>query len=168
MFKDIQSWSNKKLFWAHLIVGLVYIGFMLIAPVITVSCKYELFITSEKVGKLSGFGILIVIIIGIVGIRALKNVVSNLPETTYGKMWFKVAMTTVYSLMLPILAVIVMGCFKDDFATAYETMKLVLIFFICGILVDKLVLSWIERERRLRNAGEEADEIDARRPSNRS
>ncbi len=160
-FNNIDTWDQKKLRIFYIIFEVLYYVLTLIVPIIIVGVRYQIFVHVSSY-KLTGWGIILVSIILIVGVRSLNKGLNKLPDTTIKEQKVKYTILGVKALIIPIFIIIVMSLLKDDFALAYNTIWLCLIFFCAGILVDYLCIKYIEKEIELRRKAKEKIEIDKR------
>lgn len=157
--KDMKRWP---LFWLSLFFKVVYLGLTLIAPIVIIACKYSLFIKKEQVGKLNGWGLILLIVFVVIGLRGFKKQLAKLPDITIGQQRFKYSLELVYALLFPIIAYFVIIQFKSNFTLAYTTFKWCFWFVIGGIFIDKLFISYIDKEIELRHKAQEQKEINDR------
>ena len=160
-FKNIDTWEQKTLRIAYILFTIAYYIFTLLIPVIIIGCRYEIF---KKVSsyRLTGWGIILIVVVVFVAIRTLNKALNKLPETTLNEQRLKYSLLGVKALVIPIFIVIVMGMLKNDFTLAYKTILLCVIFFIVGILIDYLFIKYLEREIELRRKAKEKIEVDKR------
>ena len=160
-FKNIDTWEQKTLRIAYILFTIAYYIFTLLIPVIIIGCRYEIF---KKVSnyRLTGWGIILIVVVVFVAIRTLNKALNKLPETTLNEQRLKYSLLGVKALVIPIFIVIVMGMLKNDFTLAYKTILLCVIFFIVGILIDYLFIKYLEREIELRRKAKEQIEVDKR------
>ena len=85
MFKNIATWSNKKLKGISTLVNIVYIFLSLVAPIAVICFQYDLFKTEsvEAGKKLNGMFLVLIIAFAVVGLRAFIKTVNKLPDLTY-------------------------------------------------------------------------------------
>ncbi len=160
-FKNIDTWEQKTLRIAYILFTIAYYIFTLLIPVIIIGCRYEIF---KKVSnyRLTGWGIILIVVVVFVAIRTLNKALNKLPETTLNEQRLKYSLLGVKALIVPIFIVIVMGMLKNDFTLAYKTILLCVIFFIIGIVIDYLFIKYLEREIELRRKAKEQIEVDKR------
>jgi hypothetical protein len=144
-----EKWSVAKLRVWYAIFGIIYFGLILVAPIIIVSCKYELFVSSEKVGKLSGLGIIVAIIFGVIALTQLKKAINKLGEETPNQQMLKYTLLMLYTLIFPALALIFAYCIKDDVDLAVSTLKMCMYFLIGGIFFGTYFLSQLKMNLKL-------------------
>lgn len=148
-FTNISEYSNKKLNIIYIISLIVYFGLMLISPLLVIASRYEMF-KETGVKALTGFGICILLAFAVVGLRALRSKIDLFPENTMPQRRVKFTCQLFYSLFLPLIVIAVLFALHADFETAFATIRDSIIFCIGGILVDNLVVKYVESERKLR------------------
>lgn len=162
MFKDIDQWKDRKLRAVWLVLELLYFVLMAIVPIVVICIKYHLFENAYQDHKLNGFLLVLIIIVGVISLRALKKLVSKLPDTTIKQQWFKYVLQTILAILWPAAACFVLMCFKDDFNLAFDTFSICLGFFTLGLIVDNLFISFLDKERFFRQQADEKIEINKR------
>ena len=160
-FKDIDSWEQKKLRLFYIGFNVLYYILTLMIPIIIIGCRYQIF---KKVSsyRITGWGLILITSVVFVAVRSLNKALNKLPDTTLKEQRLKYTLLGFKALIIPIFIVIVMGLLKNDFALAYNTIWLCMIFFISGIFVDYLVIKYLEKEIELRNKAKEKIEVDKR------
>lgn len=160
-FSNISEYSSKKLRNIYIISLLVYFLLMLVGPLFIIINRYDIFKESGT-KALTGFGICILLSFAVVGLRALKSKISQFPENTVPQRRIKFTCQLVYSLFLPFIVMVVLVALKSNFDTAFATIRDSILFCIGGILVDNLVVKYIESERKLRFEAQKSSEINKR------
>lgn len=142
-FKDINKWSMKRLRLMSLTFNCLYLAFSVLAPIIVVGCRYQIF---HKVSayRLTGWGWICAILVSIVSIRVIKKVVDKLPEITHKQQILKYSILGIRALFIPVLLLIGMRALKSDFDLAYNTLWLCLIFYTIGIVIDYTCIKYID------------------------
>ena len=158
-FKDINKWDMKRLRLTALAFNCLYLIFTLIAPIIVVACRYQIF---HKVSayRLTGWGWVCAIVIAVVSIKILKKVVDKLPEITKSQQVLKYSILGIRALFIPILLLVAMKALKSDFDLAYNTLWLCLIFYTIGIVIDYVFIKYIDRAIEIRYKALEQKVID--------
>lgn len=158
-FKDINKWNMKRLRLTALAFNCLYFIFVMVAPIIVVGTKYQLF---HKVSayRLTGWGWICAIVVAVVSIRAIKKAVDKMPEITHKQQMLKYTILGFRALFIPILLLIVMKALKTDFDLAYSTMWLCLIFYIVGIVIDYTCIKYIDRAKAVRIKAIEKNIVD--------
>lgn len=150
-FGKIEKYSNGKLRVLYISSLILYFAFTLVAPLIIIGNKYNLFTRYESTAvSLTGLGACVFLALSIIGLRKFKEQISKFPENTVAQRRIKFSCELVYSLALPIAIVIVLVAFKLDFIRAFDTIRDCMIFYIIGILIDNLFVKYLASERSLR------------------
>lgn len=160
-FKDIDQWDKGKLRGIWLAFNGLYYVATLIIPIIIVGCRYSIFEYASK-WKLTGWGIILAIGIGVVFVRSLNKALNKLPESTLNEQRVKYTALGVKALIIPILILIVLYLFKSNFDLAYNTIWWCLFSYTFGIIIDYCFICYLDREIELRKAAKEKIEIDKR------
>lgn len=145
-FKDIASWSKKKVFWMNVLFSAIYMVFMLLFPIAIIINKYGIGQKTEKDTILTGWSLILIIFVLVVGIFALMKVLRKLPDETRKQQIFKYTLELIKDLILPVSGYLILSCFKSNFDLACTTASLCLISMIIGIMVDDLVLKYLDKE----------------------
>ena len=147
-FSKISEYSNKKLSLIYWISLLCYFGLMLVGPICIIASRYQIFDGGEK--AITGFGICILLAFLVIGLRARKKKFELLPENTINQRRLKFTIQLFYSLVLPIASIFILYALWSNFDIAFSTIRDSLIFVVSGILVDNLIVKYVESERNLR------------------
>jgi hypothetical protein len=160
-FKNIDTWEQKRLRLNALIFNALYLVCSLVAPIVIVGCRYQIF---HKVSqyRLTGWGWICAVCIAVVTIRVVKRVVNKLPESTHKEQILKYSILGVRALFIPILLLIAMKALKSDFDLAYSTLWWCLISYTVAIVIDYTCIKYLDREIDIRKAAKEKIEIDKR------
>lgn len=160
-FKNVDSWDRAKLRTTWLVLNILYFIAVLLIPIIIVGCRYTIFEHVSKY-KLTGWGIILVIIISVVAVRTLNKAINKLPESTLGEQRLKYTLLGVKALIIPILILVVLYLFKKNFDLAYSTIWYCLISYIVGVFIDYGFIQYLDQEIELRKKAKEKIEIDKR------
>lgn len=160
-FKNIDTWQPKQLRIYWLVFNILYLCATLVAPIIIVACRYDIFKYTSRY-KLTGWGLALAIFVFVVGIKTLGKVIKKLPESTHKEQVLKYSILGVKAMCVPVFALIVMKLFKANFDLAYNTLWWVLLSYTIGIFIDYSCIAYIDRERELRKIAKEKIEIDKR------
>lgn len=159
-FKDIETWTQKKLRLYCLIFNGLYFLFTVLIPIIIVGCRYQIF-SSDKV-RLTGWGWCLAIFIAVVGLRIANRLINKLPDITKKQQILKYTILGVKALFIPIIILIAMRLLKNDFDLAYNTIWWVLFSFIFGIVIDYSCVKYLDKELDFRYKAKERIEVDKR------
>lgn len=160
--KNIGQWSEKKLKAWYIVANLVLLALQLVAPIIVICTKYDLFKHTTEGNVINGFGLVCLIIFLILGLKSFKKIVDKMEDITYKEQRIKFSLQMLYAVAVPACCVIVLLAFKSDFKKAYSTFCIGLIFYVLGIIFDYMVLKFIEREKDFRHKAKERIEIEKR------
>lgn len=160
-FKDIADWSKAKLRAYWITFNALYFVVALIIPIVIVGCRYQIFDYASKV-KLTGWGVILAIIIAIVFVRTLNRMLNKLPESTLQEQRVKYTCLGVKALIIPVFILIIMHLFKSDFDLAYNTIWWCLFSYMFAVAFDYLFIHYLDRELDLRNKAKEQNEINKR------
>lgn len=160
-FKDIDSWDKTKLRTTWIVFNVLYFIATLLVPIIIVGCRYTIFEYAAK-WKLTGWGIIIAIVIAVVAVRALNKAINKLPESTLNEQRVKYTLFGVKALIIPVGILVVLYFFKSNFDLAYSTIWYCLISYIVGVFIDYGFIHYLDRELELRKIAKERIEIDKR------
>ena len=162
-FKDIDKWSKSKLRGLNFTFSLLHFITLVLIPSIIVGVNYGLFTKEEGGFKLTGVGIIIVVILGLYAFTKLKKVIDNLPQLKVGQQAFKFTLQTILSLVPVAIILVGLQLAKADFLTAINVIQSCSVSFIIAILIDGLFLKYISQEVDLRNKSLEMVEIEKRK-----
>lgn len=162
-FKNISEWSKKKLRIWNLICGFLYLIMVLIIPIIIVCTRYRIFKETSATYKLTGFGIIFFIILGVYSYVKLKKMVAKLPQITLKQQQVKFSLDMLFSLIPYILLILAFWFTKDNVSIAYKTMLECVISLTAATLFEGIFYKYIQAEYEIRSKALEMNEIDKRR-----
>lgn len=163
LFKDIKTWSKKKLRWVKIAFDIIYAIFMLVIPTIIVCSKYKLFENAPARIKVTGVGVIFLIVIGMYAFKKFKDVVAKMPQITYNQQCFKFALEMVLTLLPMGLIIFGFWMAREQTQIAYNTMLGCLVSIFCANLVYYLFIKFIEQEQEIREAALFDKEKEARK-----
>ena len=161
-FKDIAEWSKRKVFWMDILFSAIYIIFMIVIPIIIIAVNYGAGETVEKSKLLTSWSLILILIVAVVGIFAISKLARKLPDETFKQQTVKYTLELVQRLILPVLGLVALHQFKVNFDLAYTVLSWCIVSFICGILVDGLVLKYIDKELSFNKELDHRAEIEKR------
>lgn len=173
MFKNISTWSQKKLKWIHAGFMALYSGLSFVAPVITVLVMaYSTSEIQEKY-KLPVICILVCVIIIIAAAKFFSKNVDGIKIMNLDGTYNRAAQLTKHILQLvshgiiPIVLLIATLLFRSIFHAwidFYSTMIIwSLSFFLAGFVVDKLFLSELNEEYEIRDDVAKSNAVEMRK-----
>lgn len=149
-FKDIETWSKKKLRGLNILFSLLHFIALVLVPVIIVADNYKLFDEGGNF-KLTAIGIIVIIILGLYAYIKLKKVIDDLPQLKLSQQRFKFTIQGILSLIPIIIIIVALEYAKTDYSIAINVIKYCSISFGCAILIDALFLKYIAQEIAIRN-----------------
>ena len=161
-FKDIETWSSKKLRGLNLLFGFLHFVALVLIPVIITSVNYQLF-TNGSNFKLTAVGVIVVVILGLYAYGKMKKVIDNLPQVKLGQQRFKFTLQGVLALIPIIIILVALNYAKNDYLIAINVIKWCSVSFGCGVLIDALFLKYIDAEINLRSKALELVEVEKRK-----
>ena len=72
-FKNIDTWSKKKLRTVDIVANLIYIVLLLVIPIIIICNEYDIFTNTTATYKLTGIGIIVFVLLGLYAYKLLKK-----------------------------------------------------------------------------------------------
>lgn len=163
VFKDVDSWSNKKIKTNYIIYTIIYYLFTLLAPTIVVCINYGLFKNAVQSKKLNGALLLLIMIFVIVVFRAFKKVVNRLPEETMKQQKVKYSLLCLYSLAIPLSIAILLIFSHKQLELAYNTALWCIGFFSLGIIVDHCFIMYLDNTMKVDAEADHTERIAKRR-----
>lgn len=160
-FKNIAEWSRAKLRIYAIAFNVAYFLFAAIIPIIIVGCKYSIFRKASSF-RISGWGIILTIIIVTTLVRTISKCINKLPETTLNEQRVKYSVLGIKAMIIPVVLIIIMGLFKRDFVLAYNTSYSCVISYLVAVIIDYLFIAYIDRELDLRKKAREQLEVNKR------
>ena len=148
-FKNIAQWSKKTMLAVTIIFYIIYFLLVVIAPTITIICKYNILENGMK--KVTGFGIIVIVVCGLASYLFIKKAITKLPSISVTEQRFKFGIETLIDC-IP-LAIILFALFviKDDLDLAFSTFRICMIEFFVAILYNGLFIKFIDAEWVIRN-----------------
>ena len=149
----MKNWSNNKLRFIYIITHLIYLILILVAPIVIIILNYNLTATY----KLSGFGMILMLIFGVVGLLNLKKIISKFPKAK-----IKFTLDFCYSSLYLILIISVLHMFTLNFDLAYKTILECIGFIFAAIIIDNFGISFLDLEYSYRRQAQNNAEIERR------
>lgn len=163
LFKNIKTWSKKKLRWVSLACNIIHFIFMLVIPSIIVCVNYKLFENTPARVRITGVGIIFLIVIGIYAFSKLKESISKMPQTTYNQQCAKFALEMLITLLPMGLIIFAFWMAKEETQIAYNTMLGCLVSIFCANVVYFLFIKFLQAESVIRESALFDKEKEARK-----
>lgn len=160
-FKNLNTWTDKKLNLARLGFYALYFTCALIIPIIIVALKYDLF--KEVSGyRFTAVGIILFLIIAIGGVGRLIRVVHSLPEDKPKQQHLKFTCEMVIALVIPIAILFCLRLLRDNFNLAYSTLTYCVYCWLVAIVIDYMILKYLDAEHALRKEANHVQAVNER------
>ena len=163
LFKDIKNWSKKKLRAFKYAFNSLYAALIAVVPTIIICWKYQLFTQQNAAIKLTGIGLILVLVLGFYAYLKLKEAINKLPQITYKQQCFKFGLSLIFCLMPYALVIFGFWMARSEVQLAYDTMLYCLISIFVANIVDYGFLKFIQCEDEIRNEALYDKEKDDRR-----
>ena len=150
-FKNIDTWENSKLKKVKWACNLLYLIAVLIVPIIITMINYSLFEKASATVKLTGVGIIVLLIVVIWGYKKINEVIDTLSDSTYKERCLKYGLKWVFSAIPYIALIIAMALVKDELTRAYNTLFGSIICWAVATTIKHLFIDFITSEVKLRN-----------------
>lgn len=137
-FKNIDSWSKKKLILVTVLVALAYFMAASIVPCIFIAHNYQVFRTSNF--RLTGAGFIIIIILVSFGGKAIKALLGFLPRDTQKQQIFRYSLELVFGMIVPALALWGIHLFRANVDLACQTAMQCIISIMVAVLINNIAL----------------------------
>ena len=137
-FKDIDSWTKKKLLLMTAIFGSLYLIAATVVPVFIVASNYNLFGNGGY--KLTAAGIIVVIILLTAGRKAFHLITSIMPQETQKQQIFRYTFEMIFALIIPACTLWVIHLFKVNMELAATTASWCVVSFMVAIVIDNVAL----------------------------
>ena len=157
-FKDIDSWSPKKLKLVTLAWAIAYFVFAAIIPVIIVASKYNVFGKSSF--KLTAAALIVIIIIISVGVKAFKWLTGIMPESKKSQQILKYSIQLFGALLIPLLILWIVHLIQVDMQLALSTLTYCVYSYIVAIAIQYLGLRSLEYQWKKSNELDDREKLD--------
>lgn len=149
-FQNIEKWTKKLLITVTVLCYIAYFGLVVLAPTIVVLTKYQVF--QNGTHYVTGFGIIVFVVVGIVSYIFMKKVISKLPKTSINQQRFRFGLETLFDCLPLGIALFALFAVKDDIDLAFQTFKVCLFLFLGGVLWNGLFIKFLDAEWDIRSA----------------
>lgn len=161
LFNDISTWSKSKLRMVRAVSYILYALAVLIVPIFIIAIRYQVFHATNY--KLTGWGIICLMIVFFVGYGLINRLVNKMPQITLNQQRVKFTIQLILKCIVPVGLIIIACLIKDDMEKAIDTMILICTSYVIGIGIDYLAIQYLEEEVDLRAKALEQKEIDKRK-----
>lgn len=162
-FKNIASYSKKKLTILNIIFHLIYFLLLVVGPIVIICIKYSIFKKVPAHVRLTGIGLVLFIALGLYGYVKLKSAVEKLPQVKVGQQKIKFTLRTIIKCIPLSLIMLALAMTKNNIQVAFDTFKYCTLFILAAILVEGFFLDYLSAENDLRAKALESLEVDYRK-----
>ena len=162
-FKDLDKLTKKQIFWLRMLFNSLYMICMLVVPLTIICIKYKIGQDTTEKTIFAGWSLILILTFTVIGLFALAKVIRKLPDSTMAQQRFKYTLELVKDLSLPICAMIVINQFKINFDLAYDTICGCLVSLVLGILLDNLIIKYLDKDYSYQQKAVEENEINKRK-----
>lgn len=163
MIERLKALSKGQMLAVTIITYAIYFLLTILAPVLTICIKFDLFSVAETKLKISGWAIILLLVAAVVGLTILNKSITKMTDTRPANAYFKYTLQTISNLILPVATIFIVIWIRADMAKASSTLILMCSYYIAGGIIDGAIISFIDRENRLRDGSLEDKEKDDRR-----
>lgn len=149
-FQNIATWSKKLMWTVTILCYIFYFGLIIVAPAVTIMCKYHIFEKTSGFRNITGFGLIVFVVFGIAGYCFIKKALTKLPKISIMEQRFRFGIECLFDLMPLGIALYALFAVKDDIHLAFQTSKLCLVYFLAGALWNNLFIKFIDAEWDIR------------------
>lgn len=136
-FKDIDYWSKGKLVLVTAIVAVAYFLAASVVPCILIANNYGIFKHSSNY-RLTGAGLIVVVIMVSFGGKAIKGLLGFLPRDTQKQQIFRYSLELAFGMIVPALIIWGIYLVKVNFIKACNTATQCVISYMVAILINNL------------------------------
>lgn len=158
-FKDIDSWSKKRLIAMTAIFASLYFLAATVIPIFIVGANYNL-IGKGGSYKLTAAGIIVVIMILTIGRKSVNWITSIMPQETQKQQIFRYCVEMVFALIVPLVGFWVIQLFKKNVELAANTASWCVLSFVFAIIIDNLTLKTLRYQWQCINEVGHKDKIE--------
>lgn len=145
-FKDIETWSWKKIKWLWILFNSLYLIAMIVVPIITTCSVYGWFQTTEKITLFSGWSLFGLLLIGAIGLIVVNKVIRKLPDETTTERRIKYTIQMLEKMLLPIFLILLAWQFNLATQNATRFIIYASISWMVGIAIDGLFVKYLDKE----------------------
>lgn len=163
-FQNIQNWSKKLMWTVTALCYIAYFGLIVLAPIITIMVKYQVFSKAEETAtRITGFGLVVFVVFGLAAYIFFKKAVTKLPKVSVNEQRFRFGLECLFDCLPLGIALYSLFVVKDDINLAFSTAKYCLIFFLAGTLWNNLFIKFIDAEWEIRQGAKLDKEKEKRK-----
>jgi len=159
---NFKNWSKPRFNLFTVFAFVMYYIISVIVPLVYLILRFDLFVKAENVGMWTGIAIFLIILGGIEFIKRSKGLLEKLPQATHQQAMFKFSSQMVFSLLIPIVGIIILFLLKINWEFYRETLMILFCTQIVCIILDTYIMKFIYNEIRIRKNSSEMNELQDR------
>lgn len=165
MFKNLANWTNRKLRYWRIIanLGVIVLGYIVPLIVVLAMCWSSKGDSSWKI-PITAIVIFCAIVFGLT--HFLKGTIAKISIYDNKSQTLKHILEVISRLIVPITLIVISSIFatwlKEQIAFYNKMIIIVLSFYSSGILIDRLVLGFLDDEYYIREKAKENNAVQAR------
>lgn len=165
MFFDLSTLSKKQFGLVRILFEAIHILLLVIGPSIVVCTKYKIFekTVENSTIKLTGIGIVLIIILGLYFYTKIMQTINKFPEIKLSQQRIKFTIQMIFGILPIVLILIGLALAKDNVNLAFDTATMCLGFILISKLFDGLCLKYVYAEAALREDAAKLNEVESRR-----
>ena len=140
---NLENWSQRKLRIVYAFSSILLLGLQLVAPLVVICINYKLFKHTTEGNVINGFGLILIVVFSILGLKSFKKIIDKMEDVSHKEQMLKYSLQMLYAIAIPLLCVVVLLAFKDNFKQAYKTFCISLIFYTAGIFFDYMIMKFL-------------------------
>jgi hypothetical protein len=162
---NLENVSKKKFLLITIISEIIYLTLLVVGPTIVVCTKYKIFqkVQESETIKLTGVGLVLIVILGIYLYSKIVRFFRKLPETKLYQQRIKFTAQMIFGLIPYGLVYIAVMFAQDNINLAIETLLTCLIFMMASVVFDGLCLKYVDAEAKIREEAARQNAIDSRK-----
>lgn len=162
---NLENFSKKKFILFSIISEIVYFSLLVIGPTIVVCVNYDLFEKTSELQtiKLTGVGLILIIVLGIYAYSKIIRFFRKLPETKLYQQRIKFTAQMLFGLIPYVLIYAATLFAQDNINLAIDTLLSCLIYMILAVIFDGLILKYVDAESKIREEAARMNAIESRK-----
>lgn len=157
-FKDIYTWSEKKLFWTRAICWSIYFIFATLIPVIIVLCNYGSI--RNKAYAVPKIWLVFIIIVATFGVKKLLQAVQDMDDITPKDQRIKFSIEMIVALIIPAAIGFALFQLETNWDLAKDTIIGCIVSYSAAIVIENVCCKSLDVARRNKKKAKEKIAVD--------
>lgn len=157
-FKDIYTWSEKKLFWMRTLFWGLYFTFATVIPVIIVFVNYGHF--QDKKYTVPCLWLAFIIIVSTFGVKKLLQTVESMDDITVKDQRIKFSIQLVVALIIPAGVGFALYQLGVNWDLARNTIIGCIISYAAALVIENTCCKSLDVARRIKKEAKEKIAVD--------